>query len=116
MESTFRSEILAEIEEVAEFAIVNLIPCYIQTEKNKEIKSDFLENLTLKDFEIMRNQVVEIIESENLAICRYQDTHSVERKDYFLPLKEEEQKTFLNDISNWIYEKGKPAYFLCRKE
>lgn len=122
MTTDFKSYVLEEIEEVDEFAFYALIPRFLQQTKGIELKGELLSdsksnfNISDTDFSDLQSTIKSLIASEELKIYRYHDTQSKERKDYLRPLKKEEQKEFLKDKSNWIYEKDKPAYFLCRKE
>lgn len=122
MTTDVKRYVLEEIEEVDEFAFYALIPRFLQQTKGIELKGELLSdsksnfNISDTDFSDLQSTIKSLIESENLEICRYYDTHSTKRKDYLRPLKKEEQEAFLKKKTNWIYDKDKPAYFLCRKE
>ena len=122
MKKEFKDYVLDEIEEVDELGFILLIPKYLEMIKGIDLKggliNEFPTNYDIadSDFSALQNEIKSLIESENLEICRYHDTHSSKRKDYLRPLKKAEQEAFLKEKFNWIYKKDKPAYFLCKKQ
>lgn len=118
---TFLDLIKSELEEDGEIPFSFLVPYWKEERQPFQIVYPIFDHkvnfeILNKDFLELQSTVKSLIESGNIEICRYHDTHSTKRKDYFRPLNKDEQEEFLKDKSNWIYEKDKPAYFLCKKE
>jgi len=118
---TFFELIKNELEEDGEIPFSFLVPYWKEVRQEFKIVYPIFEHranfeISGKEFSELLTMVKALIESKNLEICRYYDTHSTKRKDYLRPLKKEEQEAFLKKKTNWIYDKDKPAYFLCRKE